>query len=132
MPTYLGWNVVTIPADPASPASFEFALNSIASVNTNPFTGQQQVYDWNANFMEASVSLQTLTQTQATNWVNFLKALKGINGVFQFGATVCAAYPESLTNGTTPRYWRLKPGPSKWSVKLGSVYRIDFEIREAT
>lgn len=132
MSTYLGWTIVTMPTSPPAPASFEFALNSLVGVNTNPFTAQQQVYDWQANFTEASASYAAMTKAQAAAWVAFLKLAKGPLCVFQFPAAVCAAFPESLTtDGSTPRYWRLKSTQAKWSIKLGPIYGLTFEVREA-
>lgn len=132
MPTYLGWTVITMPTDPW-PASMEFATNSLVAANTNPFTGQQQIQDWNAAYMEASVSLPPLTQTQAASWVAFLKACKGVTNVFQFPAGLAAAFPESLTSdGTAQRYWRLKTNQARWSLRQAAIYGITFEIREAT
>ena len=82
--------------------------------------------------MESSVSLPNMDKATAVDWVRFLKDLKGTAGVFQFGSAVCAAFPESLTtNGTTPRYWRLKTNQGKWAIHLAQIYSITFEIREA-
>src|ERR1700679_3393337 len=108
MPTYNGRNLVSIPTSPPAPAEFEFAFNYISDQNVNPFNATQQVYDWNANFFEASVSMPWMTTTVAAPWATFIEALKGVTGVFQFSAAICAAYPNELTSdGSTPRYWCL-------------------------
>jgi hypothetical protein len=131
MPTYLGWTVVTMPSTPW-PKSLELRDKYIAAASTNPFTGQQQVHDWAARWKELSASYPSMTQSQAANWVTFLESCNGIMNVFQFPSAVCAAFPESLTSdGTTPRYWRLKSNESGWGIKVGSIYSFTFECREA-
>jgi hypothetical protein len=133
MPTYNGWNVVTIPAVPAAPASLEVVKNALVAANTNPFTGQQQIQDWQAGFYELSVSMQPMSSSAGQAWVTFLTSLEGMAGVFQFPSAICAQFPKELTSdGTTPRYWRLKSNSAKWSIKRGSIYYFVFEIREAT
>lgn len=126
MPTYLGWNVVTIPSYPPAPSSFEINEVNIVGVSTSPFTGQQQTFDWNAEWSEASITMPAMKYADAQNWVTFLKALKGTLCVFQFGSAFGAAYPEIGS-----RYWRLKGNSRKWSVTKDRVYSIQFEIREA-
>lgn len=133
MPTYNGWTVQTMPTSPAAPAGFEFRHNAIVGVTTNPFTGQQQINDWQASYMEASVSMPKMAAATAQAWVTFLKSLEGPACVFQFPGSVCSGFPlELTTDGSTPRYWRLKPGsPAHWQVGIGPVYSLTFEIREA-
>ena len=126
MPTYLGWNVITIPAYPPAPASFEVNEMNIIGLSTSPFTGQQQVYDWNAEWTEASVTMPAMPFDVAQPWVTFLKDLKGAKCVFQFSTSFGAAYPEIGT-----RYWRLKSNARRWSVTRDRVYSIQFDIREA-
>ena len=132
MSLYNGWTVVTMPDTPA-PAAIEFARNDLVAANTNPFSGQQQVQDWQASYMEASVLMPPMPKAQAQTWIAFLVALHGMANVFTFPTALVASYPESLTtNGTTNRYWRLKSNQAKWSLKRASMYGITFEIREAT
>jgi hypothetical protein len=133
MSTYLGWTVIDLPIYPDFPASLEFQNNPITGANTNPFTGEQTIQYWNPGFLEASVSIQPMTVVQAQPWIVFLTALQGMANVFQFGADVCAAFPLELTSdGTIPRYWRLKTNATKWSIKPGVLYSVSFEVREAT
>lgn len=127
MPTYLGWDVITMPTDPAAPASIEFSVIDVVAVSKSPFTGQQQVQDWGSTFMEANVSLPPLTATQAEDWITFLRDLKGMANVFQFGAAFAAAYSSSIGS----RYWRLKSNQRKWSVGEARVFGIQFEVMEA-
>jgi hypothetical protein len=132
MSVHLGWTVINIPSVPSFPASIEFQNNPITAANTNPFTGQQQLQYWSAGFMAASVSIQPMTVTQAQPWITFLTQLKGMANVFQFGSEVSTAFPlELTTDGTTPRFWRLKANATKWSIQPGVLYTVTFEIREA-
>jgi hypothetical protein len=122
----------TMPSVPVAPAGLEFTHNAIVASSTNPFTAQQQVYNWNVNFKECSASYATMTAIQAQAWLTFLESLKGPTCVFTFPAGVCSQFPNELTtDGSAPRYWRLKSNSVKWSVKPGSVYDgITFECRE--
>jgi hypothetical protein len=85
MLTFNGWNIIPMPATPAAPASVEFTAEDTVAVRISPFTGQQQVQDWGASFLEASVSLPALTHPQAQQWIAFLLALRGQANVFQLG-----------------------------------------------
>lgn len=115
------------------PRSVEFRRFHLAAANTNPFTGQQQIQDWANEYMEASISYASLTQAQATAIIAFLKSCNGIVNVFQFPSALAAKYPESFTSdGTAQRYWRLKSNQTDWAIKVGSIYSVTFEIREAT
>lgn len=128
MADFNGWPIVTIPGFPPAPQSIEFSGNDIVAVTTSLFTGQQQIQDWNASYMELRVNLPPLQYPYGQEWVSFLRALKGMVGVFQFTAAFTAAYPNDL--GT--RYWRLKNNAQgKWTVSKDRVYLISFECREA-
>lgn len=132
MSTYLGWDVVVMSSDLKWPKSVEAVDTSIVGANTNPYTAQQQTQDWQARWCEISVSYAALTQAQGEAIVAFLRSLNGMLKVFQFPAGFCAAFPSILTtDGSTPRYWRLKSNATKWSVGLGPVYSITYELREA-
>jgi len=130
--TYHGWPVVTMPTAPW-PSGAEFATNSIVAVNTNPFTGTQQTQDWQGTYAEGSITLPAMIQSDAQAWIAFLKACNGTASVFQFPPAWAAAFPESFTSdGTSQRWWRLKPNQARWSIKIAGIYGISFEIREAT
>ena len=45
MATFNGWNIISMPATPAAPASVEFTAEDTVAVSISPFTGQQQVQD---------------------------------------------------------------------------------------
>jgi hypothetical protein len=61
MPTFNGWEIIPMPATPSAPATVEFTAMDTVAVSTSPFTGQQQVQDWQASWLEASVSMPALT-----------------------------------------------------------------------
>lgn len=127
-----GGSLVTMPSAPW-PKSFEVKSTHLAAQNTNPFSGQQQTQDWLADVQEVSVSLASLTQTVADNWITFLKSCQGVVNVFQFPSGVAAAFPESLTSdGSTQYYWRLKANTIQWMIMPGKIYRsLTFECRVA-
>jgi hypothetical protein len=122
-----------MPAAPIAPQNIEFAKNGIAGGTTNPFNAQQQVQDWSASWYEASVSIPAMNLTNGQLWAAFITALDGIANVFQFSTALCTLMPVELTSdGTTPRFWCLKPpGRVQWHVKPGMIYSLTFEIREA-
>jgi hypothetical protein len=127
MPTSSDWEVITIPSYPPAPASIEFSVIDIVALSRSPFTGQQQVQDWQATYMEAKVSLPPLTDARAQPWIAFLFGLKGMAKVFQFTPEFAAAYPASIGD----RFWRLKSNQRMWSISEQRVYGISFEIIEA-
>jgi hypothetical protein len=132
MPTYLGWVVATMPTSPPSPASLEVIKNGLSAAVTSPFTGQQQINDWSAGFRELSVSYAAMSQANGQLWAAFFDSLNGVSGVFQFATGVAALFPNELTtDGTTPRYWRLKAPQVHWTIKQGLIYGVTFECREA-
>ena len=128
MSTYNGWTIVTMPSSPA-PKSVEFTKNNIVGAAVSPFTGQQQIQDWQSGWMEASVTLPPMSATDAADWVTFLLACKGTACVFMLANTTFAGLvPSGQVAGA---YWRLKNNASKWSITDGIRYGFQFEIREA-
>ena len=99
MPSFNGWDIISMPATPAAPATIEFTATDTVAVSISPFTGQQQVQDWQASYMEASVSMPALTHAQAQDWIAFLMALRGQAKVFQLGDPL-AAIPRGSALGT--------------------------------
>lgn len=128
MSTYNGRTIVAMPSAPA-PKTIEFADNFNVAVSTNPFTGQQQIQDWQSEYMEARVTLPPMAETDAQAWVTFFRACRGQAGVFQLANTTFAGLvPSGAVPGT---YWCLKTNQSKWSISDGVIYGFQFEIREA-
>lgn len=125
--------ITNMPTAPA-PRNIEIGISYLAGELTNPFTGQQQFQDWQAQYMEGSVLLPPMVQSDAQGWIAFIAACNGKTNVFQFPSAFANKFPESLTNGgvsPTALYWRLKNNENKWSIKPGSVYNMTFEIRLA-
>ena len=85
MATFNGWTIVTLPTDPPAPSSIDFTLQDLVATVDNPFTGQQQFQDWQASFIEWSVSMPPLTRAQAPAWIAFLMSTRGSLNVFQMG-----------------------------------------------
>jgi len=85
MATFNGWDIVVMPTEPSAPATVEYSAIDTVAVSVSPFTGQQQTQDWQASFMEASVSMPTLTHSQAQEWIAFLMSLRGQAKIFQLG-----------------------------------------------
>ncbi len=99
MPTFNGWEIITMPATPSAPATVEFTAQDTVAVSISPFTGQQQVQDWQASWLEASVSMPALTHAQAQEWIAFLMAVRGQANVFQLGDPL-AVSPRGTHLGT--------------------------------
>ena len=128
MSTYNGRTIVTMPSSPA-PKSVEFTDISLVGEAVSPFTAQQQIQDWQASYMEASVTLPPMSETDAADWVTFFRACKGKACVFTLAnATFAGLVPAGAVPGT---YWGLKNNVSKWSITDGIRYGFQFECREA-
>ena len=85
MPSFGGWNIISMPTDPAAPKSIEWQLSDVIGSNRSPFTLQQQVYDWGQAILRASLSYQPMLPPQSAAWEAFLMNCQGINNVFLFG-----------------------------------------------
>jgi hypothetical protein len=99
MPTFNGWNIISLPTTPAAPATVEFTAPNIAAMSISPFTGQQQVQDWQQGWIEFSVSYPPLTHVQAQKWIAAMMALRGQVNVFQIGDPL-ASVPQGSGAGT--------------------------------
>jgi hypothetical protein len=91
VPTFNGWNIISLPTIPAAPATIDFTATDIVAMSISPFTGQQQVQDWQQGWLEASVSYPPLTHVQAQAWIAFLMGLRGQANVFQLGDPLAIA-----------------------------------------
>lgn len=94
MPSFNGWNIISMPSAP-SPRSIEWSANDIVGANINPFTGGQQMYDWGAAWLEAQVNLPPLTNDQAQQWIAFVMQAQGMANVFQFGDPLTTTLKEA-------------------------------------
>lgn len=128
MATYLGRTIIDMPSSPA-PKDVEFTAIDVVGAVISPFTGQQQIQDWQSSWLEAAVTLPPMKETDAQAWVTFLKACKGQACVFQIANAEFAA---RIPSGSVPAgYWGLKSNTRKWSITDGIIYGFHFDIREA-
>jgi hypothetical protein len=119
MATFNGWNIIPMPTVHSAPATIEFTAQDTVAVSISPFTGQQQIQDWQASYLEASISMPPLTHPQARDWIAFLMSLRGQANVFQFGDPL-AASPRGSALGT-PRVdgaGQITPSTCGGNVKL--------------
>lgn len=108
--------------------SLDVSIVSITAANTSPFTGQQQVYDWQSQFLEYRVNMPPMPYAQFQNWTAFLKSLNGQANVFAFGSTLTAAYPNDFPSGA---YWRLIENTVKYTINENHLYSLSFDVRQA-
>lgn len=85
MATFNGWTIVDLPAFPPCPKTIEYLGQNIVADATSPFTGQQQIQNWQAAWWEWSVSWQPMTEAQMCAWKAALLSLQGVSGIFQLG-----------------------------------------------
>lgn len=128
MPSYNGWPIVTLPSSPPAPQSVDITIVSITSVNTSPFTGQQQVYDWQSQYLEFRVNMAPMNFATFQNWIAFLKDLDGQANVFEFSSALTAAYPNDFPSGA---YWRLISNTVRYTINQNHLYSLTFDIRQA-
>lgn len=88
--SFNGASIVAMPAFPA-PQSIDFTAQDIVAVSTSPFSGKQQVQDWGASWLEASVTMPPMTHNQAQAWIAFLLQLRGQACLFQLGDPLALA-----------------------------------------
>lgn len=85
MPSFNGWNILTLPAWPPAPREIEWQLDDVIATARAPFSQQQQAYDWQNALLSASLSYPPMSKITARAWFAFLTALRGVTNVFQFG-----------------------------------------------
>ena len=86
-----GLDLIAMPTTPSAPATVEYTALDTVAAGVSPFTGQEQIQDWQASYIEASVSMPALTHPQAQEWIAFLMALRGRAKVFQLGDPLAVA-----------------------------------------
>ncbi|HXP07573.1 MAG TPA: hypothetical protein VN828_03715 [Acidobacteriaceae bacterium] len=79
-----GFNLVAMPSSPGQ-RQVDWEGTNLVGELTNGFTGQQQIQNWNAGWLAATVTMPPLQRADAANWVAFLLQLQGPSGVFMFG-----------------------------------------------
>src|SRR5581483_7527419 len=83
--TVLGYNLIQIPSYPPAPASIEWNPQDVVGATDNPFTLQQQTYDWQNSMWTASVIYPPMNLSEAAPWEAFLLQLRGVKNAFQIG-----------------------------------------------
>jgi hypothetical protein len=128
MPTYNGWTIVTMPSTPSA-KNVEFSDQSVVTASQSPFTGQQQIYDWQASMAgsvdhDADDALWPLRSPGSTSCARVR---------VKRASSSCrpSSLPYVPTGAVPALYWRLKNNTAKWSVSPGNIVGMQFEIREA-
>lgn len=129
MSTYNGWTIIAFPDDPA-PSNIQFVSNDIVGVSPSPFTGQQQVYNWRAGYMELDFTYPPMEPSDAAAFIAFLYGAKGQLKVFALPTYIVDLLPAGSVPGG---YFRLSSNKSTWSLNEGGarIYGFHFSIREA-
>ncbi len=131
-----GGSLVLMPTAPA-PETLELAKVHLVATNTNPFTAQQQIQDWQAAYIQGSCTLPPMTAAVAQGWQFFLDLCGGVVNVFQFQpVTVADAryfywLTQNATLGGPSKYFRLMRNDYKVTITPGGIYKLSFEFREA-
>lgn len=96
---YNGINVISTPANPA-PSSFDFTVTDYNAANSNPFTGSQQINDWQNSLVSMSVQLPPMTADGGgDDWSAFLMQCKGMANAFLIG-DASRKTPKGSVSGT--------------------------------
>jgi hypothetical protein len=83
--TFNGMTVISTPASPV-PSSLDFTLTDYNAASSNPFTGSQQIYDWQNSLVSMSVQLPPMTASAGgDDWAAFLMQAKGMSNAFLLG-----------------------------------------------
>jgi hypothetical protein len=116
-----------MPATPAA-SSVEWTVNSIVAANTSPFTGEQQVQSWSAQYLSCSITMPPMEYSDGLNWITFVTACDGMANVFALPPWFQAMVPTGLG---VSGYWSLSANTQKLSINEGQIVGITFIIREA-
>ena len=127
MSQWNGRNIVAMPLAPAA-SSVEWTVNSIVAVNTSPFTGEQQVQSWTAQYLTCSISIPPMIYSDGQNWISFITACDGMANVFTLPVWFQAMVPAGLG---VSGYWSMNVNSQKVSINEGEIVGLTFIIREA-
>lgn len=98
-----GLAVIALPSDTvpycAAPSSIEWERQEVVAASTNPFTGQQVVFDWQASWWEGNVSFAGMHRYDWDMWDAFASQLRGQLNAFQMGDPL-AVLPKGTALGT--------------------------------
>lgn len=101
MATFNGWNIIALPAYPPAPKSIEWQLDDVVGATRNPFTQQQQAYDWGQAVLRGSLSYPFMPATIARTWMAALMAFRGVLNVFQIGDPLNSSPQDPGASGGT-------------------------------
>lgn len=98
-----GLNVISTPAYPA-PSSLTFTNTDFSAPSNNPFSGNQQIIDWQASLLSASVQLPPMSADGGgDDWAAFLMQCRGMVNAFLIGdPTKKTPKGSMLTTGASP------------------------------
>lgn len=83
--TFNGLNVISTPASPA-PSSLTFTNTDFSAPSPSPFSGSQQIVDWQASLLAASVQLPPMSPDGGgLDWSSFLMECHGMVNAFLMG-----------------------------------------------
>ncbi len=83
--TFNGLTVISTPTYPA-PKSVDFSVTDFVAAATNPFTGSQQLTDWQNSLVSISVQLPPMTRKNGgDDWSSFLMQARGSLNAFLIG-----------------------------------------------
>jgi hypothetical protein len=95
------FNGSPIIATPGSPGfrEVQWSAMDIAAIANSPFTGQQQIQNWKASFLSATVTMPPMKRNQANAWIAFLLECQGPTAAFYIGDSQ-GAEPQGTALGT--------------------------------
>jgi hypothetical protein len=93
-----GWPLVAMPSTPG-PRQVEWNATDVVAAVTNPFTGKQQTQNWQAGWLEATVTLPPMKRVLAAAWIAFLLQAQGQNAVFYFAGDSLNNAPQGTAEG---------------------------------
>lgn len=101
MPSFNGWQIIPFPSYPPAPKSIEWQFDDVVGGTRNPFTQQQQSYDWGQAVLRGSASYPFMKNAYGIQWRAAMMALRGILNVFQLGDPLCLGPQNGSASGGT-------------------------------
>lgn len=79
-----GWPLLATPLTPGQ-RQVDWSMINLVGAVPNPYTGKQQIQNWNAGWWEAVVTMPPMPRSLAQQWIAFMAQCSGQNAVFYFG-----------------------------------------------
>ncbi len=79
--------------------SVRFDTANAVGISRSPYTGQQQVYDYQSGFWSVDIDLRWMNRVEAAPVIAFIDSLRGQYGTFTFGDYLTAT-PQGAATGT--------------------------------